>query len=384
MKNYLLLAFSLLLFSCGEKDGEKQADFSNITFQIDTVIVDPGNEIINLRYGLWNSVLNNSHSKLFLFDNQAYTLDIIDLDQLILERKVKFEKEGPNGVGSFVSWMGLCDDNRILLASFEGMGLFDLDANKLMTYKLEKDKFEGDSLLDGENFYRKSILAENGDVIYGLLGNWADEIESFAKIDFKNGLINKLELPGRSELPDYSVMLRTDNMVSIMASDKSVKKFENKLILSSSAYSTLFIIDIEKDSAYMVDYTPVLTSKAKKGGYPSEVDSEKRFKEVMEDIYAEINFQAPIWDPKNRRFYRFSYETIPTGNTDGPLFEDSEKKPIAKIYISIFDENFNLLGESLVSQIQGIPNTPFVKDGLIWSYVNVDDELGFLRMEIKY
>lgn len=133
----------------------------------------------------------------------------------------------------------------------------------------------------------------------------------------------------------------------------------------------------------MVDYTPVLTSKAKKGGYPSEVDSEKRFKEVMEDIYAEINFQAPIWDAKNRRFYRFSYETIPTGNTDGPLFEDPEKKPIAKIYISIFDENFNLLGESLVSQIQGIPNTPFVKDGLIWSYVNVDDELGFVRMEIQ-
>lgn len=383
MKNYLLLAFSLLLFSCGEKDGEKQADFSNITFQIDTVIVDPGNEIINLRFGLWNSVKNENNSKLYLFDNQAYTLDIIDLDQMILERKIKFEKEGPNGVGSYVSWMSFLDENKILLASFEGMGLFDLEANKLNTFKLEKEKFEGDSLLDGESFYRKSIIAENGNVIYGLLGNWMNEHESFAKIDFENGLIKKIILPGRSELPDYSVMLRTDNMSTIMTSDKSIQKFENKLILSSSAYSTLFFVDMVTDSAYMIDYTPQLTSKVKKGGYPSEVDSEKRFKEVMEDIYAEINFQAPIWDAKNRRFYRFSYETIPTGNTDGPLFEDPEKKPMSKIYISIFDEDFNLLGESLASQIHGIPNTPFVKDGLIWSYVNVDDELGFVRMEIQ-
>ncbi|WP_194976759.1 hypothetical protein [Aquiflexum lacus] len=44
------------------------------------------------------------------------------------------------------------------------------------------------------------------------------------------------------------------------------------------------------------------------------------------------------------------------------------------------DEDFNLLGESDLSHLGSVPTFAFVKDGKIWYYVNVDDELGFVRM----
>jgi hypothetical protein len=36
-----------------------------------------------------------------------------------------------------------------------------------------------------------------------------------------------------------------------------------------------------------------------------------------------------------------------------------------------------LVGETLVNDLKSIPESAFFKDGKLWSYVNVDDELGF-------
>lgn len=384
MKNYLILISMLFLFSCGTNT-EKQANFTQMTFSLDTVMVDSGDEIINLRGGLWSSTINSDQSKLYLWDFQAFTLDIISLDELILERKVPFEKEGPNGVGSNVNWMSLPDDNQILLANFEGMGLFELNGNKLSDLKLEKDKFEGDSLLDGEIFQSKSFALAGGSVVYGLLVNpWKSAKKIMSKVDFESKTIKKMKLPGEAELPEYTVELNSDQMMTSITSEKTVQKFGNKLVISSTGYTDLYVLDLENDSVYHVDYSPQLSPKAKKGGYPSEVKSVEHLREVIQSIHAEINFQPLIWDEINKRFYRFSFETSPMENTDWPLFLSAEGKPLSKLYLSILDEDFNLLGESDLSHLGSVPTYAFVKDGKIWYYVNVDDELGFVRMTINY
>lgn len=381
MKNHLIILLSVLLFACGGNETKTKTDFSNITFTMDTVVVDPGEEIINLKLGLWFSTINSDNSKFYLWDYQAYTLDIIDLDELVLERKVPFDKEGPNGVGSNVKWMSSPNDNHILLSNFQGMGIFDLYGKKLSHLKLEKDKFEGDSLLEGEIFQSKSFPVAGGSVVYGLLVNpWKSAKRSMSKVDFESKTIKKIDLPGEDKLPDYVVNGNTENMSTIITSEKTVQKFGDKLVLSSTGYTDLFILDLKNDSVYHVDYSPRLSAKAKKGGYPSEVKSVERLREVIQDIYAEINFQPLIWDEKNKRFYRFSFETTPMGNTDWPLFQPAEQKPLSKLFLSILDEDFNLLGESDLTELGRVPTYGFVKDGKIWYFVNVDDELGFVRM----
>lgn len=48
----------------------------------------------------------------------------------------------------------------------------------------------------------------------------------------------------------------------------------------------------------------------------------------------------------------------------------------------MLDENFKLLGETTVPQLQQPPSYMFVKDGKIWYYVKMDDEIGFVRMAL--
>jgi hypothetical protein len=52
------------------------------------------------------------------------------------------------------------------------------------------------------------------------------------------------------------------------------------------------------------------------------------------------------------------------------------------VFISIFDEDLNLLTESPVTEQTAPPKKHFVKDGKIWIFENVEDELAFIRLGI--
>jgi hypothetical protein len=164
----------------------------------------------------------------------------------------------------------------------------------------------------------------------------------------------------------------------ISAPDQSITEVEGKLIISNSAFNTILVYEMAKDSLYQVDYDTKLTKSGKTGKYVTEVESEKDFNNAMNEINQEINFRNPIWDSKNQRFYRFSYETLPKEN-----IQDEEEKQKSKVYLTILDKDFKVLGETLVKELSKYPSTHFVKDGKIWMYENVDDELGFVRIGIN-
>lgn len=81
----------------------------------------------------------------------------------------------------------------------------------------------------------------------------------------------------------------------------------------------------------------------------------------------------PIWDRKNQVFYRFSYQEF--------AFESKIKENVkSKVYLTVLDKDLNQLGETLVPQLIKKPAKHFAKDGKIWIYENVEDELGFVRL----
>lgn len=98
----------------------------------------------------------------------------------------------------------------------------------------------------------------------------------------------------------------------------------------------------------------------------------------MSDINLEINFRHPIWDSVNQRFYRFSYEILPKEN-----IQDDEEKIKSKVYLTILDKDFKVLGETHINELSRYPTTHFFKEGKIWIYENVDDELAFVRLGIN-
>lgn len=378
MKNLLYAFPVLVLFSCGgEKEENSAEDFSNITFSLDTVMVDSGEDFINLGGGLWVSAISKDHKYLYNWNQESYELDKVNLDQLVLEDKIKFEKEGPNGVGAYVAWISLLGSDQFLFSNFDDMGLLNSQGEKLRTYKLNGEKFEGDTLQAYESFTRQAFISDDGNTIYGILGNWTGKNFYLAKVDYQNKTLKKHELPGFEKLADYSVSHKSGTYMRISAQDQFINEVEGKLIISNSAFNTIIVYDMAKDSLYQVNYENKLTKNGKTGKYVTEVESEEDFYRAASEISQEINFRNPIWDSKNQRYYRFSYETLPKAN-----IQDEEEKEKSNVYLTILDKDFKVLGETLVKELQSSPTIHFVKDGKIWMYENVDDELGFVRMGI--
>jgi hypothetical protein len=88
MKDLLILISIGLLFSCGNKT-EKLTDFSQMTFSLDTVMVDSKDEILYLNAYLMQSSLSPDLKFLYNFNQQEFSLEKINLDRLELEGKIK-------------------------------------------------------------------------------------------------------------------------------------------------------------------------------------------------------------------------------------------------------------------------------------------------------
>jgi len=57
MKNLYYLPLLVLLLACGA-NGEKQTDYSQLSFSVDTVMVDSREEILYLNYHLTSATLS--------------------------------------------------------------------------------------------------------------------------------------------------------------------------------------------------------------------------------------------------------------------------------------------------------------------------------------
>jgi hypothetical protein len=90
----------------------------------------------------------------------------------------------------------------------------------------------------------------------------------------------------------------------------------------------------------------------------------------------QVAFKELIWDDQRKQFFRFAHKPIP----------DVERKwyERAEVYLFVYDADLVLLGEKYLPELSKVPEFPFFKDGRLWSYVNVEDELGFAVMDFKF
>ena len=370
MKHRLVSLSILFLFSCGKKS-ETQTDFSNINFNMDTVMVDPGEKLLFLKWGLELSDLSEDKKFLYNFNLDDYTIEKINVDELVLEEKLAFEKEGPNGTGDNLYSLNLCKDNHVFLRGFNNVGLYTITGEKTKNYHMQDIKFEGDSLKADEDFYRL-VLDNEGKYLYGLIGSHSKNTFTLGKLDYENKVLKKFRLGSFDKLADYQFIFQS-MMVEMPSMD--IVETDDRLILSNSVTSELSWYDINRDSLFQKTFESKLTANEKKGKYRKEFDSSEELEKERKRMLQEINFMAPFYDEVNQRFYRFSYEEL-----DMEVDWESGEKAKAKVYLTILDKDFNMLGESPIPMLSSSPAKHFAKDGKIWMYVNVDDELGFVRM----
>lgn len=86
-----------------------------------------------------------------------------------------------------------------------------------------------------------------------------------------------------------------------------------------------------------------------------------------------------MWDREKLRYLRLSAKRF---------FSDIREKgaslPKIKevlVYLSVFDDEFNLMSETVIPELNTDFVTYFAKDGKLWVYRNFSDELGFLVID---
>jgi hypothetical protein len=188
-----------------------------------------------------------------------------------------------------------------------------------------------------------------------------------------------IELPEYDKRENFRVTFKSEEggamMMSMTYPSLAMDKLNDQVIFWSNAFNNLYQFDPVTDSLTYTTITNTLTANEKTGTYQNDVTSQEAMSEVRAKIQEEVSFSKLLWDDVNNVFYRFTYFSL-------PKIADEEVK--SKVFISILNNDFEVIGEKEVTEIfKSVPTAQFVKDGKIHAFLNVDDELGFVRIKVN-
>lgn len=366
-----LFCIVFVIFCCctGNVDNNGLGYFASRQFSIDTVRIDPGNEIIFLKARLFSSDLDESSTFLYNFNEFDATVEKINLNDLRLVNKFPFEREGPNGIGRNVAVIDVHGNNQVAITGMFQMSLFSLDGKKLKTVFFQNFSLGGQPTDESEQILPRTILDLDANRLYVLAYRNADNMHFLGILHLDKYEISKIGLKSFEKLPDYSFEYTISGEATVYMKETpavSIDKFGNKILLSNEITSTLMWYDTDLDSLFTKTYSSQLTDNQKRNKYIRSFISRQDFDSEFEKYREEINFLAPFWDPDNELFYRFSYLVT---------------KGITKVYLTAYDKELNQIGEVEVHQLSKKPARHFVKDGQIWIFENINDDMAFVRLD---
>ena len=374
MKPYTFGIYLLILVACSEKGVQEAGDQIHLSFTVlDTVFVDPGDDFLYLQESLWGAQWVDDGRYLYNFNRRDNAVEIIDLDELKLQKKVLFEREGPNGTGGYVQSMYYAGDGNIALAEHHQIGIFDLNATKLETHNIQDQEYAGDRLLENESLEISGILDEGIQHFITVYRQGFGQPLGIAKLRLSDYTLTKIPVPELVELEKFRVELSGGSGISVAHPTVHISYRSGKLLLSSNAVNELFVYDPKEDSVQHFSFHSHLTPNSQKHPIKNQVHSNEEFNEALQERGEEVSYMHFTYDTTNKRYYRLSQFFVREG-ADGPLF-----KPV----LSVFDEDFNQLFETDELPIKKAYWRYFAKDCKLYLYENIMDEMAFIVMEIE-
>ncbi|MBN7814334.1 DUF4221 family protein [Algoriphagus pacificus] len=376
MKNLFLILFIFLLISCGEDNPEQSSSSKNIlenfSFTTDTLVVNPGEEIINLSQGVRNSSLDESKTYFYLFDLASTQMNKINLDKLILEEQIPFEKEGPNGIGgNFISTARYLPGEEFIFSSFQNTGVFNKEGEKIVDLSLKPDEIKIEGLSENAQYNLTSQIHISSDkkLMYSTPSDFMEGANYLVKINLENKTGNLIQMPALDKVGEFNIVYELEGGVSVYLEQLFFQEIENNFFLSGSTTNSIYKFKPGQDSLELFKFDFSLVPNEKETPVRTKVSNQSDFDAEMEKVRTQIAFDKLIYDEKTKRYFRFGRIYEPR--------EDKESLSKAQVFLFAFDENLNLIGETEIPELDKVPNSSFFKDGKLWTYVNVEDELGF-------
>ena len=373
MRKVFYLLSLIILASCGEKgnSGKSKSDnlLENLTYSVDTVVVDSGEELLvlgNEYIGTWT--ISSDLSRMFIFSEKGNAIQEIDLDNLSVIAHYPFEKEGPDGTSDRVMGIHELDNHQFVFSTYFATYIFDRSGKKAEDYKLKSKEIEGIDLDD-------DFVLNNNAKIYGAGKNLyairQTSLESqLLKVDLNELQADTLSLAKLTKTRNFATMFLKPGDMRFYSQSIKMQHLRDQVLIYSPVINTIYVFDPNTNLIEEKSFVHKLIPLEKEwGDYPGEANSLEEFNAIMAAVNAQINFGRFFWDDTRKLYFRLSQKGREVASPDQKLKYET--------FIHAYDENLELIGETKLGVQEDKLHDQFFKNGKLWSYVNVEDELGF-------
>jgi hypothetical protein len=365
MKKLLPLLAISLLFSCGESSDSLAKKDLNFSYTIDTVMIDPGEGFLYLKRALAAAAISPDGKTLYNYNPEAADLEIIDLEKLVLKERIKMESEGPLGTGNPMA-LSISKDGNFFFLNFFDVRNFNSMFDSMSIFRIRREKFDG--LESDESLSPGFIVSNDGNRLFVPYGPEDDALpqRGIAILSMADKALKKIPLEIYSRLQPFVMTLFQDGAMQMRTIEPVYfNQVGKRLLICSQSFNDVYIINLETDSVSHIEYQSTLTKNSKKIPEKTELDSQEEMRANFIANNEQVNFGEFYFDEKDKRFWRVSRDL-------DRMFGDSAT---FKQVITVFDENLNQLHEAQIPI--NFFNYKFFKDGKLWSFINLEDEMGF-------
>ncbi len=376
MERLLFLSLVLALAACGTKDIAKETgqtvDFS---FVMDTVRIDAGSHLFFLNDRLSNAGLSKDGTYLYHFNRAEFSLELIDLEELRLERTIPLELEGPNGIGTkWISKIHETDDGELILTDSYQLSVLDKHGVKTFGLRYADHDFEG-NMPALEMSVENLTPSKDGKKLLALYTHpeqkLFDSPQGFAVFDLANKKFTYQAKEYFKYLDSYRATLYSDGKPNMSTYAGVHLIFENdSMVFSTTVKNGVNFYDLSTDSLTTKTFSSEYTTQEAQGNYPNRAESEREIDEIVLAKSKEVNYGRFFFDEQNQVYWRFAKEM-------DRMVGDSV---VYKTVLTAFDPDFNQLGEKLLSEDFVLPSKYFVRKGMIYTFLNEEDEVAFVRI----
>ncbi|WP_114748855.1 DUF4221 family protein [Pleomorphovibrio marinus] len=377
---FILLQIALLV-ACGRNSNSSVEVSDNLVISVDTVMVDSRNDILYVQENLLKSDVDTKVQFLYNFNRPKHGIEKINLDKLEFEEMISFEKEGPNSIEPFFSKLAIAEEGEIVICFHTQAKIFD--PNLKLSREVNFDQLVDNKISDSGALLASLLnYPREKDRFIGLFNNWENSSYFILDMDDLNKRHKLIELPDLDKLADFNVdILYNGSWGGRLTSQVRADQNRDKILITNNTFNEILVYDLVLDSLIHKTWESELIG-SKRAAVPIkkvEGDSDQLF-ELDRQIKEDIHFGNLVWNPDREQYYRFSFKE----KFEGEREPHNYYQPLgAEVFLSVFDADLRLIGESEIPALKIRPKKHFFKDGSIWFFENFEDELGFIRVTVE-
>jgi len=379
MKKLILLLSTPLFFSCGESsDSEsKTAAAIDFSYSLDTIQVDSGEDFVFLNWDLKASGLSQDGKYLYNFDQVNTAIQFINLEMLVLEKTLPLEVEGPNGIGTdrVYNIYSTASENLVLTDNYT-VAVIDKDGNKSLGFQYGSSDFQGEKLPEALRITYEEFISEDGSTLITSYGDQEmnKSPQGMTFFDLNNKRFSYKSIPTFTELDPYLFKYYFEGQLAGINYAKIhliLKK--DSIIYSNSVTNKVYFYNFSTDSITSKVFESKFTTQKAPGNFSNRADSPEEYTDSDNARQKEVDYGPLFFDDQNEVYWRFAKE-MDRMQGDTILF---------KTVLTAFDPDFNQLHEELLPSDFVLPYKYFARKGMIYTFLNIDDELAFVRIKPK-